>query len=35
MNLLDLPEETIENTFEYVQEDDLLQLQLVGAARIH
>ena len=30
MNLLDLPDEIIEDIFERVQEDDILQLKLVG-----
>jgi len=33
MNLLDLPDEIIEGIFEFVQEDDILQLKLVSVAR--
>jgi len=33
MNLLDLPDEVIEGIFEHTQEDDILQLKLVSAAR--
>ena len=33
MNLLDLPDEIIEGIFEYVEEDDVLQLKLVSVAR--
>lgn len=34
VSLLDLPNEIIEGVFEYVQEDDILQLKLASTARL-